>query len=706
MKSSKLLIRGFASIVCFATCCAFAQVGTWTYKAHMLSQRAQEAAATGTDGKIYVFGGTDGKTRVTSAESYDPSTDTWTSIADLPTTVSEAAVGLPDGRIFVIGDAGSACYAYHPDTNTYSTLASLPSGIFIYRAAIGNDGKVYGFTIGEVYAYDISLDQWSEVGPTPSDSYHLPGVAADPNGLIYACGGDQGSSEIPESTGYTLNGHADAFTALPNMNHARSFFAAACGGDGRIYMIGGELHPGADPTVEVYDTTTKSWSFVASLQTPRAEFAAATDHNGRIYVFGGFSDFDAADNTVLNSVECYQPSLLLGNADTISATEGKAFSGEVAKISDKDLTQSAISFTASIDWGDGTAPTTASVSADVQSGNYLVNGGHTYAEDGTYPTKITVNDSDGEALSLSGEADVSDAPVDGSAINFTAYTNVAFTGLVGKFTDENPLSDASDFQVSMSWGPPGPGTVPTISPDPVAGFDLTSTYTYTTPGIYNFSIRVADDNGLGSFVILKGIATVTAPPPSVTAGSITGVEGGTFNGQVATFTDADPTLVASSFTATIDWGDGTTSGGTVTASGSGFAVSGNHVYEEEGRYAIIVTVSVEGAQGSSTGVATITDAPITATGFDLICKGQNFSNTVAAFTDADPHGTASDYAAAIFWGDGKSSNGTIVAAGSGWKVVGTHAYAKRGKYTVTITIRDVGGANATATTHINAGPVK
>jgi hypothetical protein len=44
-----------------------------------------------------------------------------------------------------------------------------------------------------------------------------------------------------------------------------------------------------------------------------------------------------------------------------------------------------------------------------------------------------------------------------------------------------------------------------------------------------------------------------------------------FSGTVASFTDVDPTVPASDFTATITWGDGQTGPGTVTAaSGGGF----------------------------------------------------------------------------------------------------------------------------------------
>ena len=79
------------------------------------------------------------------------------------------------------------------------------------------------------------------------------------------------------------------------------------------------------------------------------------------------------------------------------------------------------------------------------------------------------------------------------------------------------------------------------------------------------------------------------------------------------------------------------------------------------------------------------------------------SATVATFTDADPNGVASDYTASIDWGDGSSSTaGTVsAAAGGGFEVKGSHTYAAAGQYTITVTIDDVGGAKATATTSAN-----
>jgi hypothetical protein len=92
------------------------------------------------------------------------------------------------------------------------------------------------------------------------------------------------------------------------------------------------------------------------------------------------------------------------------------------------------------------------------------------------------------------------------------------------------------------------------------------------------------------------------------------------------------------------------------------------------------------------------DTKITAKGTSI--KGtvnKPLSATVATFTDADTHSTASEYNATIKWGDGKSSTGTIGGTGGHFTVTGKHTYSKRGTFTVTVTITDTDNSANTAT---------
>jgi hypothetical protein len=79
--------------------------------------------------------------------------------------------------------------------------------------------------------------------------------------------------------------------------------------------------------------------------------------------------------------------------------------------------------------------------------------------------------------------------------------------------------------------------------------------------------------------------------------------------------------------------------------------------------------------------------------------GTQLGATVARFTDADPNGVVSEYAASINWGDDSPSTaGTVsAAAGGGFEVKGSHTYAAPGQYAITVTINDEGGAKTTAT---------
>jgi uncharacterized repeat protein (TIGR01451 family) len=62
------------------------------------------------------------------------------------------------------------------------------------------------------------------------------------------------------------------------------------------------------------------------------------------------------------------------------------------------------------------------------------------------------------------------------------------------------------------------------------------------------------------------------------------------NFQVATFTHANAVEPTSAFTATINWGDGTTSPGTITLSGTQYSVTGSHTYSGGAKHKISTTV--------------------------------------------------------------------------------------------------------------------
>jgi N-acetylneuraminic acid mutarotase len=134
--------------------------------------RAFFAAATGSDGRIYVIGGiTDFDHIVPSVQSYDPPSDTWSSVAPAPTPRYglAAAVGA-DGTIYAFGgNTGTSTFvdtveAYHPSTDTWSSIAPMPAARRDLAAAaivvsgidsifaLGGHGSEFPLTTVEIYS--------------------------------------------------------------------------------------------------------------------------------------------------------------------------------------------------------------------------------------------------------------------------------------------------------------------------------------------------------------------------------------------------------------------------------------------------------------------------------------------------------------------------------------------------------------------------
>jgi hypothetical protein len=90
---------------------------------------------------------------------------------------------------------------------------------------------------------------------------------------------------------------------------------------------------------------------------------------------------------------------------------------------------------------------------------------------------------------------------------------------------------------------------------------------------------------------------------------------------------------------------------------------------------------------------------ITGSGSNVVAtRGSSFTATVATFTATNLGAAVDDFEAGISWGDGQTSNGTVVrtAAGS-FSVTGTHTYVSEGFYSIRAAVADAGGSQITTT---------
>ena len=221
-----------------------------------------------------------------------------------------------------------------------------------------------------------------------------------------------------------------------------------------------------------------------------------------------------------------------------------------------------------------------------------------------------------------------------------------------------------------------------------------------------------------NFNVVQLIGTNTAPV--ITAGSTnTAVKNVPLaNAVIATFTDADTIENANSYAATINWGDGSSSAGTVAYTGTStvggatvndYSVSGTHAYLISGTEAThVILTDLGGTFTTVSGGIPITTilgplAPITGAGATINVNGLATGIPPAApkatagtplssvrlvtFTDAPAPLATTAYAATIDWGDGSAlSGGAITETGGVFTVSGTHVYPAPGTFPINVVV--------------------
>ncbi len=417
-----------------------------------------------------------------------------------------------------------------------------------------------------------------------------------------------------------------------------------------------------------------------------------------------------ADTTVTTST-------LHVTGTTARARAGRAFTSVVGFIAGAGAGATAADFTASLDWGDGT--TSAGIITAGADGGFDITGTHTYTLAGAYPIAVTVADAGGALVgSALSQANVAAAPttVTAGGRQVEATAGQAFTGVVATFTAVGTTATAANFTTTIDWGD-GTTSAGTVTAGANGGFDVTGTHTYANSHWSGLSYPFGAVGTLGDqFAILtttifdiaasttvtaQSLARIIPVPPTIVANGVNvqAADGSQFTGVVATFTSAGAAAAAANFTASLDWGDGTTSAGIIAPNArGGFDVRGSHTYSlaasrdfpwlrfgpgedfGNGYYVIGVTVTNNqtGDRATSRSLATVTPAasPIVVTAPNLAATdGQAFTGVVATFTAAGA-ATAASFTAAIDWGDGTTSAGAVTAnAQGGFDVSGTHTYA-------------------------------
>ncbi|WP_339376892.1 Kelch repeat-containing protein [Chroococcidiopsis sp. TS-821] len=273
-----------------------------------------EAMSAVVGGKLYQLGGYTSTWKPTNrADVYDPATNTWKRLADIPISITHAGVAADNQNIYLAGGyvgtpGGGQIFAtrrvlrYNIPTNTWSNLPPLPQA----RGSGGFSnlkGELHFFGGANLNRIDrgehwiLKLNNiaagWQPAAPLPNPRSHLGDAIV--NGKIYAIGGQHSYDDYltAQNTVHVWNPATKQWTRAANLPQPRSHIGSATFViNGEIYLVGGELkHNQAVNNVTVYNPKTNSWREITPLPTKRHSGVGGFI-NGSIYYSSGAPTFN------------------------------------------------------------------------------------------------------------------------------------------------------------------------------------------------------------------------------------------------------------------------------------------------------------------------------------------------------------------------------------------------------------------------------
>jgi hypothetical protein len=273
----------------------------------------------------------------------------------------------------------------------------------------------------------------------------------------------------------------------------------------------------------------------------------------------------------------------------------------VGTLQDTDPNITASNFSVQIDPSDGGPLAQGTVTA-LGNGEWSVSFRHTWSTAGSYTATMTASGPGGTQQSATSTVVAGDV-----------YPGIPVSLVQANFVCTNPALQASSFNAIITWGD-GTSSNGTVVSQGNNHYQVQGSHTYASDsfdqpsGSFTITIQVSDP--AGDTISETHSVIVVRPPVTMQANNVVANRTLTVSNQtVAVFEEADPSDSASEFAATIQWGDGTSSTGTVVGSNGLFQIQGSHTYASPGDYALQVDLSQGWSSFVLVGVVTAQVAP-------------------------------------------------------------------------------------------------
>ncbi len=256
---------------------------SWTAKASI--PQAEGVMAAAVNGKIYAIGGS-------INYMYDPATNNWTAKTPMPTSRGPFGIVAYQNKLYAIGgyigwtqETGTlysnANEVYDPATDTWETKKPMPTNRSTPNINVVN-GKIHLITTDAHDVYDIATDIWTARTAMPLSDPAYIGKSTVVDDKIYVLGGNQTQIYDTESDAWSFGAASPIKVSDPGVCATTGVMAPK-----RIYVFGGATgFLNYTNVTQVYDPKTDTWTFGASMLTPRAGLMTAVV-NDLVYAIGG-----------------------------------------------------------------------------------------------------------------------------------------------------------------------------------------------------------------------------------------------------------------------------------------------------------------------------------------------------------------------------------------------------------------------------------